>query len=85
MDQNYTSLHAEHHAVNKLKYSHKKKKVDLIVFRTSNHCQNLLLSAPCENCRKKIKEGLKYKGYSLNRVYFTNNDGNLEFIKSNEL
>jgi len=69
--KNFLSIHAEHHAVNKLRYSRKRKKVDVIIFRVSNNGKNILCGAPCANCQKILRDGIKQKGYTLNRVYYT--------------
>ena len=69
--KNFLSIHAEHHAVNKLRYSKKRKKVDVIIFRISNNGKNILCGSPCENCQKILRNGIKQKGYTLNRVYYT--------------
>jgi cytidine deaminase len=69
---NFLSIHAEHHAVNKLRYSNKRKKVDVIIFRICNNGEDILCAAPCENCQRILINGIKNKGYILNRVYYTN-------------
>ena len=56
----------------KSEYSKKRKKVDVIIFRICNKGENILLGAPCENCQRIMREGIKKKGYTLNRVYYTN-------------
>jgi len=81
--KNFLSIHAEHHAVNKLRYTKKKKKVDVLIFRICNKGENILLGAPCENCQKIMQDGIKAKGYTLNRVYYTTKDtDDFTFIKS---
>ena len=84
--KNFLTIHAEHHAVNKLRYSKKKKKVDVLIFRICNKGENILLGAPCENCQRIMREGIKSKGYTLNRVYYTvAYSQEFEFIKRKNL
>lgn len=86
IDKKFTSIHAEHDAVNKLRYCYKKKKkVDVLIFRVSKNGEDVMLGAPCENCRRHLKNGIKAKGYKLNKVYYTTNYGDICFIKSSFL
>lgn len=86
MGKNFLSIHAEHHAINNLRFSKKKKKVDIIIFRICNKGENILCGAPCETCQKRMREGIIKKGYVLNRIYYTNEtNDNFECIKKNDL
>ena len=84
--KNYKTIHAEHHAINKLKFSKKKKKVNVIVFRICNLGEDILCAKPCYNCQIRLKIDIEKKGYSLNRVYYTEtNSDEFNFIKKSEL
>lgn len=85
IDKKFKSIHAEHDAVNKLRFCEKNKKVDVLIFRISKNGCNVMLGAPCESCRQHLKYGIKKKGYKLNKVYYTTNFGDISFIKSTNL
>lgn len=72
------TIHAEDSALRKLPTYHKKrlKKVDLIVIRTSK-TGVLGISKPCIHCIKLLNESLPNKGYSLQKVYYTD-EGNVK-------
>lgn len=81
IDNNFGSIHAEVDACNKLKYSKKNIKVDILILRTNNKGDKLLNSKPCLNCLNYIKRNLNLKNYKFSRIYFTDND-KINFIKS---
>jgi cytidine deaminase len=83
IDSKFNSRHAEVDAVTKLKYTEKQKKVKIIVFRTNNKGDKLLMAKPCEHCVQEIRRTLKFKNYKLdkNRCYYTNENGIIESIK----
>ena len=85
VDNNFSSIHAEHHAVNKIKFSEKRKKVNVIIFRVSKNGRDVMLGAPCENCRRHLRIGKKAKGYKIHKVYYTTNVGDVSFIKGCDL
>ena len=83
VDGNVPGIHAEHAAINKLKPSYRKKRlqtINLLVIRISknNKLQN---SKPCTNCIQNMKILPEKKGYKIKNVYYSNNDGDI--IKSN--
>ena len=83
---NNQTIHAEDHAIRKLKFSKKKRKVDVIIFRVCNLGKHILNGSPCDKCKKLLKNNIEKKGYKLNRVYYTNKDTNkICFIKKSEL
>lgn len=81
------TIHAEDNAIHKLKHNIKsisrrrrgriRKYVDIIVFRVNPSGDRLLMSKSCNNCLKKIRDGLDYKGYLLKNLYYTNELGEL--------
>ena len=74
------SLHAEVDAINHLKYTYKKKKVNLLVYRTNKMGDQLLSAVPCKNCYNHIIKELPKKGYKLNKIYYTTNSGTINYI-----
>lgn len=83
VDLKYTSIHAEIDAVRKLKKSEKTKKINIVVFRVNNSGSRLCMAKPCCNCVNGIKKALEEKNYKLkaNRCWYTNEDGDFEYIK----
>ena len=83
---NHQTIHAECDAINKLKYTNKSKKVDVLVYRISNNGKDIMLGKPCKNCQRRLYYGLYNKGYFLNRVYYTiKGNEPLGIIKNSEL
>jgi hypothetical protein len=72
-------------AVKSLKYQIKTKKVDIIVFRTNKTATSILCSKPCQNCINGVSKTLNQKNYKLNRFYYINYDGDVEYYKSSNL
>lgn len=73
------TIHAEANAIMKLPTLPRKsrlKRVDLLVIRTSRD-GTMGCSKPCVNCMNFMKQKLPEKGYTLNRVYFSNKEGNI--------
>jgi hypothetical protein len=78
------SVHAEADAINKLQYikSKKSKKpkktisVDMLVIKVLRNGK-LSNSAPCVKCLKSIANAIT-KGYKINKVYYSNETGNIE-------
>lgn len=80
IDDKYTSIHAEVNAVQKLPPTQKRIKVDVFVFRTNRKGNILTMSKPCDNCMNYIHKNLAMKGYRLNRIYYTDFQGYLQYI-----
>lgn len=83
MDGNVPGIHAEHAAINKLKPSYRKKRlqtINLLVIRISKN-NKLQSSKPCTNCIQNMKTLPEKKGYKIKNVYYSNNDGDI--VKSN--
>ena len=73
-------LHAEVDCVEHLKKSEKKCPINLVVFRTNNKGDKLMMAKPCENCLNTIDLTLKKKNYILKKLIYTNDVGNLVII-----
>tara|TARA_B100000900_G_scaffold149053_1_gene126513 strand:+ start:124 stop:567 length:444 start_codon:yes stop_codon:yes gene_type:complete len=74
------NCHAEVDACMRLKFNEepqKKKKVNLIVFRSNSKKNRLLLAKPCNNCIRTMYYLIHKKGYILNSVYYTDDNGNI--------
>lgn len=71
--------HAEENAIRKLQPLPRKsrlKKVDMLVIRTNR--EGLLGSSkPCANCVRLMANKLPEKGYTLNRVYYSETGGGI--------
>lgn len=77
------SIHAEYDAISKLVPLKKKKKlqtIDILVIRVSR-INNIQMSKPCFNCIQIMKTMPEKKGYKINNIYYSNNDGDI--IKTN--
>lgn len=77
VDLNATSLHAEVDAVNNLRPHHGKrpKKVNIIVLRTNNKGDRLMLAKSCEPCMKYMRRELPKKGYHVQKAWYSNDEG----------
>jgi hypothetical protein len=67
------TIHAEHNAIYKLPYNHKKRRkvIDIIVFRTNKKGNSLLMSKSCQNCLTHLERGIINKNYKLRDFYYT--------------
>ncbi len=72
-----TSLHAEVDAVNNLRphYGKRPKKVNIIVLRTNNKGDRLMLAKSCEPCMKYMRRELPKKGYQVQKAWYSNDEG----------
>ena len=68
-----------------LKYTNRKKKVDIIVFRTNKTGTSILWSKPCINCVKSVYNTLNKKNYRLKKFYYINQFGQVEYYTSSTL
>jgi len=75
--KNKDCVHAEVDCVSKLKFSEKCVPINLLVFRTNNKGDKLMMSKPCENCLKTIDFTLKKKNYRLKKLCYTDEEGNI--------
>lgn len=78
------TIHAEVDALLKLEYQSTLKKVDILVFRTNRMGKKLMNAKPCKNCISQILRIFKKKNYKTSRIYYTNEIGEIEFIKINK-
>jgi cytidine deaminase len=73
----HSTIHAEVDAINHLRYTTKRTKVNLFVFRTNPKGNRLMMAKPCEHCMKYIYTNIQRKGYRLHRIYYTDWDGDI--------
>jgi hypothetical protein len=77
------STHAERNAIDKLptlKRSKRLVRIDILVIRTS--VSGVLgMSKPCSKCISDMSIYPKRKGYAINNIYYSNEDG--EIIRTN--
>ena len=58
--------------------NHKKKcPINIIVFRTNNKGDKLMMAKPCQNCLTTIDITLKKKNYNLKKLIYSDENGNL--------
>ena len=78
----FKTRHAEVDALQKLKANTKPrlKKLDLIVFRTNKKGNKLMMAKPCSCCLQYYKRNLHKKGYKLNKIYYTDENGKIQQI-----
>ena len=70
----YDSLHAEVDCVTRLRKMEKQTNINLVVFRTNNSGNSMMMAKPCNNCLKTIDRVLSKKNYKLKRLYYTDNN-----------
>ena len=76
----YGTTHAEIDAINHLPPQPNKNrlvKIDLLVIRTTNHA-NIRMSKPCYHCIIQMQTLPSKKGYSINHIYYSNEEGIIE-------
>lgn len=83
---NGLSIHAETDAINRLPVKKTKilEKVSLLVIKTNRNCE-LSNSAPCVHCLKSMSEKPSQKGYRIDKVYYSNGNGEIECKKLTDL
>jgi len=70
------SLHAEIDALRKVR---SKRSFDILVIRVNKSKTSLLNSQPCIRCENWIRN------YPVNKIYFSTNDGNINYIYRSQL
>ena len=75
----YNTIHAEVDCMNRLKKMEKLTDISIIVFRTNNRGDSLLMSKPCDNCIRSIRHTLNWKNYRLKNLYYTDNNRFIKF------
>jgi hypothetical protein len=71
--------HAEVDCLQRLKKNPKRryKKLNLIVFRTNKKGEALMMAKPCQHCLNYYKKHILKKGYVLDKIYYTNENGKI--------
>jgi len=82
------TIHAESDAVNRLppimKINKKKMNINLVVIRV-NKLGNLCNSMPCMHCIKMMYIKPRNMGYKIDKVYYSDNNGEIIYCKLNDL
>tara|TARA_Y100000590_G_scaffold468169_1_gene649822 strand:- start:1132 stop:1524 length:393 start_codon:yes stop_codon:yes gene_type:complete len=81
IDGKFNTIHAEVDAIKKLKINYKRKKVNLLVFRTNKQGDSLLMAKPCIHCLQYIYKNIYKKGYRLHNIYYTDYKGIINKFK----
>jgi len=78
--RNGKSIHAEMDAINNLPSKSKKRlvKVSLMVMRLNKDCVGMGNSKCCIKCCETIYRIPPLRGYTIENVYYSNGDGNIE-------
>ena len=69
------SIHAEHDAINKLPFSRKKQKINILVLRFNSN--KLCMSKPCDKCINMMYNLFPKKGYIIKKIYYSDANGNI--------
>lgn len=69
-------VHAEVDCVQRLKKSKKISSINIIIFRTNNNGDKLMMAKPCHNCLYTIDFILKKKNYKLKKIIYSDVNGN---------
>jgi cytidine deaminase len=87
VDGKTPGIHAEHNALLKLKPLKFKKNlesINILVVRFSKK-NSLQESKPCFNCIQNMSVLPQQKGYKINNIYYSDNDGNIVKTTLNKL
>lgn len=74
------SIHAEHDTINKLPFTKKPKKINMLVIRITKNGK-LGMSKPCNKCVSYMIHLFPKKGYIVKNIYYSTNEGCI--IKTN--
>ncbi len=80
MSLKHHTVHAEVDAMLKLPIQKNKKKINLAVFTTNKEGTILRMSKCCDNCLKSIHLISKRKNYIIHKIYYIDENGNLDII-----
>ena len=82
----YKSCHAEHEAINRLKNRNTKQLmgINIYVLRTTL-TGSIGMSKPCAHCLAIMCSLPQKKGYKINNIFYTDQNGNIEKKKLGEL
>jgi cytidine deaminase len=80
------TVHAECAAINKLpnRFNKATKKINILVIRTTK-TGKLSTSKPCYNCIMNMNNDAPRKGYKIEWVYYSNEDGSISKEKLSTL
>jgi cytidine deaminase len=78
------SIHAEHCCINKLPYSRKPIKINILVVRFTKNGQ-LSNSKPCSKCVKMMLDYFPKKGYIVKKIWYSNEYGKISKSSLNKL
>ena len=56
------------------------KKENMFVCRKNQKGSELMMAKPCNCCMNYIEKNLNKKGYKLNKIYYTNKEGEIEYV-----
>lgn len=73
----FDCVHAEVDCVQRLKKSKKMSSINIIIFRTNNNGDKLMMAKPCHNCLNTIDITLKKKNYKIKKLIYTDETGKL--------
>jgi len=82
INNNHDTIHAEVDSIMNLPINRKKKKIkiNMMVSRTNPKGNRLMMAKPCDCCLKYIHTNLPKKGYKLNKIYYTDEVGEINCI-----
>ena len=78
------TIHAEEDAINKLKFTKKNIKVNVLIFRVGKN-KKILSGKPCLNCQKILRNKIWKKGYNLKKVIYTIETNKIGILKNSQL
>ena len=64
---------------NKCKKVKNLKKINMLIFRTNKKGEKLMNAKPCNNCLNYMNK-INKKGYKIQNIYYTNEEGYIERI-----
>ena len=76
-EKNKDCIHAEVDCVNNLKKMEKQCLINMIIFRTNNKGDKMMMAKPCQDCLNTINIVLKKKNYLLKKLCYTDEDGSI--------
>lgn len=71
------TIHAEANAINKLPFSRKKQKINILVIRFTKCSKQLCMSRPCSSCIHMMNDIAPKKGYIIKNIYYSDMIGNI--------
>ena len=82
LNSKHDTCHAEVDAIINLPINKGKRPIEVDVFssRTNPKGNRLMMGKSCPNCIAYIKKELPRKGYKLNKIYYTDENGEIDHI-----